>query len=400
MALTAVQPAAIPDAVAGPSATRLLSLDVLRGVAVAGMILVTDPGTYSAVYPPLLHADWQGWTPTDMIFPTFLWIVGAAVPFSMAAQERRGAGGPAIVLRILRRGCLLILLGLLLNGFPFFHLHTLRLPGVLQRIALCYSASALLMLWIGRRNISRARQALLAGGCAVGSWCAYGLLLAFVPVPGFGPGHLDQLRSLPAYLDRLLFTRAHLWPYGIAPGYGVAFDPEGLLSTVPALGTTLAGAAAGVWLRAARNWRQTALSLAGAGVCCMCAGYALAPWQPMIKKLWTPSFAVFAAGVSLLVFAALYALLDGVRAGRRPSAPFVLFGTNAILAFTFSGMLTASLQAIEAQPGRPLHAWLYERLFATWLRPVHASLLYAVCIVLVNGFLLLPFYRRRLFLRF
>ncbi len=310
MALTAAQPAAAPDAVAGPSATRLVSLDVLRGLAVAGMILVTDPGTYSAVYPPLLHADWQGWTPTDMIFPTFLWIVGAAIPFSLSAQERRCVSGLAVTLRMLRRVCLLLLLGLLLNGYPFYHLHTLRIPGVLQRIALCYGAAALLMLPVRRRSTPQ-RQAFTLAGCALTFWVVYGLLLAFAPAPGFGPGHLDQLRSLPATLDRLVFTRAHLWPYGLAPGYGVAFDPEGLLSTLGAVGTTLAGAAAGVWLRTTREWRRTALVFALAGVACMAAGYALAPWQPMIKKLWTPSFALFAAGFSFVAFAALYAVLDG-----------------------------------------------------------------------------------------
>ena len=374
--------------------SRLTSLDTLRGLTVAAMILVTDPGTYAHVFPQLLHADWRGATLTDMIFPTFLVTTGLALTLSFAARLSRGVSRRHLLLHVLRRSALILLIGLVLNAFPTFNLPTLRIPGVLQRIAICYLLAALLYLALPKDP--RRRSAILASAIAI-LLAAYWIVLTRIPVPGFGPGHLDTLRSLPAYLDRAVFTTAHMWPWGLTPGIGVTFDPEGILSTMPALATTLFGVLAGELLRTSFSPTRKAVTLAAAGVLLMAAGLALSPAMPLIKKLWTPSFAILSAGFALTAFAVLYTLID-IRSYRRWTPPALVFGTNAILAFTLSGILTTTLGLIHVGP-QNLHAWANQHLFATWLPPRPASLAYALCIVGINLLFLLPLYRRRIFLR-
>lgn len=384
-----------------PPQTRLTSLDTLRGLTVAAMILVTDPGTYEHVYPPLLHAQWQGATPTDMIFPTFLVITGIAITLAFAARlnppapaSAQGASRHALLLHVLRRSALILLIGLVLNAFPDFHLSTLRLPGVLQRIAICYLFASLLYLALPENPRRRAATLALTIGILL---AAYWAALTLIPVPGFGPGHLDTLRSLPAYLDRQVFTTAHMWPWGTTPGLGVTFDPEGLLSTIPALATLLLGTLAGELLRTTLPPARKALLLFALGAALVGLGLALSPAMPLIKKLWTPTFALLSAGIALLAFAALYALID-IRNHRAWTKPALIFGTNAILAFALSGILTTTLDRIHIGP-QNLHTWANAHLFATWLPPRLASLAYALTIVAINLLFLLPLYRRRIFLR-
>ena len=381
-----------------PQHTRLTSLDTLRGLTVAAMILVTDPGTYAHVFPQLLHADWTGATLTDMIFPTFLVTTGLALTLSFAARLARNpnqaASRQTLLRHILRRSVLIFLLGLLLNAVPAFHLATLRLPGVLQRIALCYLAAALLYLALPQN--ARHRALILATTIAA-LLAIYWLALTRIPVPGFGPGHLDTLRALPAFIDRRIFPPARLWPYGLTPGLGVTFDPEGLLSTIPALATTLLGTLAGELLRTTLPARRKALLLFGTGLLLIAFGLVLTPAMPLIKKLWTPTFALLSGGFALTTFAVLYFLVD-IRNHRRWTAPALVFGTNAILAFTVSGLLTTALNLLPIG-SQNLHAWANQHLFATWLPPRPASLAYALTVVMMNLLLLLPLFRRRIFLR-
>ena len=214
-------------------ADRSVALDVFRGISVAGMILVPDPGSYAAVFPQLLHANWRGATATDMIFPGFLFAMGAAIPLSLRSRVRRGEKQGKILLGIVRRTVLLILIGLLLNAYPQLQLSTLRIPGVLQRIGMCFFAAASITLCMSR--CSRRSRCLGVLGVAAALLLSYGLLLQYVSVPGYGAGHLDTLRSLPAFLDRRIFTVAHMWAFGLTPGIGVTVDPEGLHTTVPAI---------------------------------------------------------------------------------------------------------------------------------------------------------------------
>jgi predicted acyltransferase len=386
------------------TAPRLTSLDAFRGFIIAGMILVTDPGTYNAVYKPLLHAQWEKPTSTDIIFPSFLVIVGMAIPLSFASHLRHGKTRKDILGHILKRSILLFLLGLILNGFPDYNLHTIRIPGVLQRIALCYLAGATLYLATNTDNNpnrqSRRRGSLIAV-TLVALLAIYWALLKLVPVPGFGPGRLDSLGNLGAYIDRAIFGIQHLWPYGLTPGHGVTFDPEGLLSTLPAIATLLIGVLAGDWLQTNRTPQKKALVLAIAGVCLILTGLILSPSMPLIKKIWTSTFALFSGGVALLTFSVFYFILD-IRRWRRWSTPLLIFGTNAILAFTLSNIITTLTDRIHITTNTgaavTLHQWLYQ-ILATNLIPIHASLVYAVVIVLFNLALIYPLYRRRIFLR-
>jgi predicted acyltransferase len=380
---------------------RLLSLDVFRGLTVAGMILVTDPGTYSAVYKPLLHAQWESPTATDMIFPSFLVIVGISITLAFASRLQRGSTRAELLRHVLQRSVIIFLLGLILNGFPDYNLHTLRIPGVLQRIAICYLLGATLYLTVSKKN--RRQTSVIITITVVALLTLYWALLRFYPVPGFGPGRLDSLGNLGAYIDRAIFGIPHLWPYGTTPGYGVTFDPEGILSTLGSLVTLLLGVLAGEWLLTATTQARKAIGLAIAGATLILIGLALSPSMPLIKKIWTPIFALFSAGVALLIFSALYFILD-IKQRRRWSTPALIFGTNAILAFTLSGIITTLTDRIHITAGDgtrdTLHHWAYQHVFATWLNPTNASLAYAITIVAINLALIYPLYRKRIFLRF
>jgi predicted acyltransferase len=383
-------------------ANRLVSLDVFRGMVIAGMILVTDPGTYSYVYSPLRHAEWMGATATDIIFPAFLFMAGLSISFSFASQIKRGASRTMLVQRLLRRSVVLFILGLVLNGFPDYHLRTLRIPGILQRIAICYLCSgALYLLATSPReqveNGRISRQVQLMAGVAFGLLAVSWALLKLVPVPGIGPGHLDTFGSLPAYIDRRVFGINHLWIWGLTPGKGVTYDPEGVLSTLPAMFSTLAGIVAGEWMRSSRPARIKALGLAVAGCTLALSGLLLSPFLPLNKRIWTSTFALLSTGVSVLVFAAVYAVVD-LSGFRRGLLPAKVLGTNAILAFTLSTIITSLLDRIHLQ-GLTMHEWIYQNLFASWLSPHPSSLAYAIVIVLLNIILLYPLYQKRLFVR-
>ena len=386
---------------------RLVSLDVFRGVTVAGMVLVTDPGTYSAVYWPLLHARWNGPTPTDMIFPSFLVIVGIAMTLSFASCIRRTGGRRQLVLHVLRRSAVLFFLGLVVNGFPDYELSTIRIQGVLQRIAVCYLAGALLYLysdWVANRKVGdrTLRRSTVVGLALVTLLAVYWALLKLYPVPGFGAGRLDSLGNVGAYWDRSVLGIQHMWPYGTTPGYGVSFDPEGLLSTVPALATLLIGVLAGEWMQTSHSRVRKFLVLAGAGVCLVVIGYALSPLLPLNKKIWTSTFALLSGGVALLIYSFFYFVID-IKRWRRWITPALVLGTNAIFAFVLSNVLTTLTDRIHvtARDGVSItvHKWVYQYGFGTWLRPVHASLAYAFGTVLVNTMIVYLLYRKRIFLR-
>jgi predicted acyltransferase len=384
------------------TAPRLTSLDAFRGFIIAGMILVTDPGTYSAVYKPLTHAQWENPSPTDMIFPSFLVIVGMAIPLSFASHLRRGKTRKELFGHIIKRSILLFLLGLILNGFPDYNLHTIRIPGVLQRIALCYLAGATLYLSATNTDSTkRHRRTTIVTVTLIALLAIYWALLKFVPVPGFGPGRLDSLGNLGAYIDRAIFGIQHLWPYGLTPGHGVTFDPEGLLSTLPAMATLLIGVLAGDWLLTNRTPQKKALVLTIAGACLIVTGLILSPSMPLIKKIWTSTFAIYSGGVALVMFSVFYFILD-IKQWRRWSTPLLILGTNAILAFALSNIITTLTDRIHvttrAGEALTIHQWL-NQILATGLAPIHASLVYAVAIVLFNIALIYPLYRKRIFLR-
>ena len=382
MATSAVAPS--------PSPGRLLSLDVFRGATIAGMILVNNGGDEESSYWPLQHADWNGWTPTDLIFPFFLFIVGVSLAFSLRSRLERGVSRQELLKHVLWRGGVIFALGMFLNGFPNrYLLSSWRVYGVLQRIALCYVITAILALWTSRRA-----QVLTTLACLVGYW----VLMRFVPVPGFGvPTHdvplLDPDRNVAAWLDRQLLP-GHL--------YEVTRDPEGVLSTLPAIATSLLGLLTGHWLRSERGLRAKALGLAVWGVILLAAGQLFNLWFPINKKLWTSSYVLFTAGLALACLALCYWAVD-VNHWRRWATPFLVLGTNAIAAYMLAEIVAHLIVRMEvAQPDGSSLSWqeiIYQRFFAGVGDPATASLLYALAFLGLCWVAMWVLYRKRIFFK-
>ncbi len=383
-----------------PSSRRLISLDVFRGLLVAGMVLVTNAGSWSYVYWPLKHADWNGLTPTDMIFPSFLFLVGISMTFSFIKRRNQGETPAKTCIHIVQRSVLLIFIGLFLNCFDLFQLPDLRIPGVLQRIGLCYLLGGLLYLFIsGCRPVRRMGMLITV---VVLLPAVYWMLQTLMPVPGYGAGRLDPVGTLSAYLDRAVFTTKHLWHWG---GPGQVWDPEGLLTTLPAMANLLLGILAGEWLRSpslkANSASRKVVGMVVLGVALMLIAIALNPLIPINKKIWTPSFVLFSGGFSFLALALLHWLID-LKGWRKGLAPSLIFGSNAILGFALANILnpmiglvkfhdsTGSLMTI---PGVIFQA------FATFLDPWSASLVYALLFTLLIGVILWAFYHKRIFIK-
>jgi predicted acyltransferase len=365
------------------SQPRLVSLDVLRGLTVAGMVLVNNPGTWSAIYAPLRHAAWHGWTPTDMVFPFFVFIVGVAIPIALGPRlERSGQAGA--LGRVVRRSAIIFGLGLLLQALPSFDWATLRIPGVLQRIALCYLAAGTLFLLTSLRT-----QALVTAGLLLGYWA----VMTLVPVPGYGAGDLSQAGNLAAYLDRAILGQAHMWRVSRV------YDPEGILSTLPAIATALLGVLTGQWLRRRPTTGATAARLALAGALGAVVGQIWSVWFPVNKSLWTSSYVVLMGGLALITLALCYWLIE-VQGYRRWATPFVAFGVNALALYFLSSAVAQILVTIQAGlENASLKSLLFNWLFAPWASPINASLAYACAYLLLWWGLMWILYRQRIVLR-
>ncbi|MBX3737291.1 MAG: hypothetical protein KF715_11410 [Candidatus Didemnitutus sp.] len=359
---------------------RLVSLDAFRGATIAGMLLVNNPGTWSAIYPPLEHAKWHGWTFTDTIFPSFLWIVGVSLTLSTARRVESGADRAQLFRHVLQRAAIIFGLGLLLAAFPFGLLPThhfaplsLRIPGVLQRIAVCYLVASAIFLRTGWRGQLAWAAALLLG---------YWALLTLVPVPGYGAGLIDQPKGNLAWWIDSHVLAGHTWSGAPAPG----FDPEGILSTLPAIATVLCGTLAGYWLRGARAPAKTSLGLVAGGVVLLALGTAWGTVFPINKNLWTSSYVVTMAGWAAVWFGVFHWTID-VRGWRRWALPFTVYGMNALAMFVLAGLIGRLITLIQwtgAGGARvTLKGAIYDNLFASWLSPLNASLAFAVAFVLV-----------------
>lgn len=395
-----------------PARERLLALDVFRGMTVAGMLLVNNPGSWSHIYPPLEHATWHGWTPTDLIFPFFLFIVGITTELSLSARRARGDDDRAIQQQILRRGGLIFLFGLLLAAFPFFtwgtipdqpdptlldrvtyRIQHLRILGVLQRIALAYLCGALLTV----RTTWRQQLGIL-GALLLGYWA----LMTLVPVPDTGvPGYqvLDQPdQLLSAWLDRTVLGLNHLW------SGSKTWDPEGLLSTMPAVGTMLLGTFAGRWIgQTQRPLTERLAALFAVGALLMVSGLIWNWVFPINKSLWTSSYVLFTAGMGAVALATCLWLID-ILQWRRWTFPFVVYGLNPMLAFLGSGLMariTGSLWMVDAGDGTRIsvQALVYRSVYASWLSPLNASLAYALSFVTLWFLLLWIAWKRGVILK-
>ena len=353
---------------------RLRSLDAFRGLAIAGMILVNNPGSWSYVYPPLDHAPWHGWTPTDLVFPLFLVAVGVSLTFSFGRRLREGATRTGLFRKIVTRSLFLILIGVALNFIPSFDVHTLRYSGVLQRIGLVYFVAASLYLVLAPRALAVLGAALLVG---------YWLAMTLVPVPGYGPGVLEPIGNLAQYIDSHLLA-GHMWK--------ADWDPEGFLSTVPAVASCLMGIHAGLTLQRAEAPEARTARLALSGFGALVLGWLWSFWFPINKSLWTSSYVLFTGGLALLILAILYWWID-IRRRRAWSTPLCVFGVNALLAFVLSGLLARLLIAWKIGD-TSARGWIYEHWFASWAGPLNGSLVFALAYVVLWYLVLLVLDKR------
>jgi len=392
---------------------RLKSLDVFRGIAIASMILVNNPGSWKQVYPALEHAEWHGCTPTDLVFPFFLFIVGCAMSFSLSkytqtttktqteaskirdVQEQKKTGktpltSSNIYWRIARRAAILFILGLLLNtssialdvllnSAPIENFGKIRIMGVLQRISLAYFIGAIAIL-----NLSPRNQKVLAIALLFGYWSA----LTVVPVGGYSASELTPEGNLGGYIDRLILGSQHLYKGG-------PFDPEGLFSTLPAVVTVLTGYFTGEWLRVQPIKTRTSINLAICGLCCVVIGSLWGFIFPINKQLWTSSYVIFTAGWALLLLAVCYETIE-VRDWKW-GRPFEIMGLNAIFLFVASGIVARILLKTHIGRGESApstYTWIYENWFLPWAGPLNGSLAFAVTAVLFWWLILYGMYRR------
>jgi len=378
---------------------RLLSLDVLRGLTIAFMIMVNNTGGEGA-WTEMRHADWNGFTATDLVFPTFLFVVGVSTVFSIDARLKRGDSRGRLAQHSLRRAVVLFLLGVFVNGFPHYHLAHLRIYGVLQRIAVCYLIVSLLYLWDRRMWTKVALLFCVLAG--------YWILVRWVPVPGAGvPGRdisfLDKDQNIVAWLDRQLMP-GHL--YEDPPAHDMR-DPEGLLSDIPAVGTALIGLLAGLWLSGKRAVRANLLGLAMGAVTCLATGYLWSVWFPLNKKMWTSSYVLVAAGWSLLLFALAYWAVEQRGWGKsgwskRLLWPWLVFGSNAIVVYIISDLMEGALGLFPFTVGGHRYdvlSYLYERVFVPIGDPGWRALAYSLFYTIVCFLPAWVLYRRKIFVK-
>ena len=365
---------------------RLLSLDVFRGITVAAMILVNNPGNWDTVYSPLLHAHWNGCTPTDLVFPFFLFIVGVSIHFSFLPIVENGLS-KKIFFKILKRSIIIFALGIFLAWFPIFsfeRLLRLRIPGVLQRISIVFFCSSL--LYLGSNWLTHVRVAL---GLLVG----YFILMTLVPVPEVGSANLEPETNLGAWIDRL-FLNGHLW------SQSKTWDPEGILSTFPAIATCILGMLSGKLITTVELPSEKVAWLFLTGAILIFFGLAWGLIFPINKSLWTSSYVLYTGGIAMQCLAILYWIID-VQGYKKWATPFVYYGTNAIFVFVASGLLAKTLLRIKVDTEGKVSLWsyVYQNAYASWLPPKEASLFFALTLLFLFLVILWQMYKRKIFIK-
>jgi predicted acyltransferase len=373
---------------------RLISLDVFRGLTIAMMIIANMAGVVPDVYPFLSHALWNGCTPTDLVFPFFLLIVGVAMSFSLSKYSLESKLDKFVYFNLCRRAVILFTLGLLLNGFwnqgvGSFDLQSLRVMGVLQRIGLAYLFASLIVLKFPEKI-----QWALAGILLIFYW----LTMMYIPVPDYGAGMLTREGNFGAFIDRLIIAKPHLYA---GDGFNFRGDPEGLFSTIPAIVNVLFGYFAGQWMRKSTINSHTSMDLVLWGLCSLVVGMIWDSLFPINKKLWTSSYVLFSTGWGLVFLAACYDLIE-VRKIKRWSKGFEIIGLNAIALFVASVFLikvTVKLKIGEGENAISVYNWIYRNLFASWVGNTNGSFLFALATLLLWYGLAFFMYRQRWFIK-
>jgi len=365
---------------------RLLSLDIFRGITILLMILVNNPGSWSHIYSPLRHAKWNGCTPTDLVFPFFLFIVGVTTAFSLGKIKESGHDLKPVIFRLVRRSATLFFLGLLLGGFPSYDLSTIRIPGVLQRIAVVYLFTGIIFMTMKKENLIYFFSFLLL---------LYWGLMTLIPVPGVGYANLEPTTNLAAWIDRIILGN-HVWR-----GTKV-WDPEGILSTIPAIGTALLGVLTGYWIKSNNDKTTKTVWMFFYGIVLMALGYIWDFWFPINKSIWTSSYVVYTGGLALVFLAFCYWLID-VQGKQWWIKPFHIYGMNAITVFFLSGIMGRLLYMIKVENSLgeeiTLKTYIYQEIFLTIFSPINASLMYAISFILLWLFLMWLLYRKNIFIK-
>jgi predicted acyltransferase len=375
------------------SPARLLSLDVFRGLTVAAMILVNNPGSWAHIYAPLRHAEWHGCTPTDLIFPFFLFIVGVSISYALGSKKGHMSHSK-LIFTALKRALILFGLGLFLNLFPKVFtdpmeaFQTVRIPGVLQRIAVVFFITAVIFIKTSPKTQLR---------ILIGILLAYWAMMTLIPVPGVGFANLEKETNLGAWLDRTLLTEAHLWRSA------KTWDPEGIFSTLPAIGTGIFGLLIGTWLK--RKDKEESLKISwmfSIGILAVILGLIWDLCFPINKALWTSSFVLYAGGLASIGLALCYWLID-VQGYKKGTTPFVVYGINAITVFFLSGLIPRILTMIKVNmpDGNVLTSreWLYESFYSPYFSPINASLAGAVTFILIWLGILWWMYSRKIIIK-
>lgn len=371
----------------------MLSLDVFRGLTVAAMILVNNPGSWTHVYAPLKHAEWNGCTPTDLIFPFFLFIVGVSISYALGSKKDSHSHSK-LILTALKRALILFGLGLFLTLFPKVFtdpleaFKTVRIPGVLQRIAVVFFITAVLFIKTSPKTQLRT---------FIGILISYWLIMTLIPVPGVGYANLEKETNLGAWLDRTILTEAHLWRSA------KTWDPEGILSTLPAVGTGLFGVLIGSWLK--RKDREESVKISwmfSIGFLAVIAGLVWDLFFPINKALWTSSFVLYAGGLATIGLALCYWLID-VQGFKKGTTPFVVYGVNAITVFFLSGLIPRILTMIKVSlpDGTEVNSreWMYQTFFTPYFSPINASLAGAITFILIWLLILWWMFRKNIIIK-
>jgi predicted acyltransferase len=375
---------------------RLVSLDVFRGATIAGMILVNNPGTWATIYPPLRHAPWHGWTVTDLVFPFFLFIVGVSIVLAFSKAMAKGAHDTDLVKKTFTRSVIIFGLGLMMAGYPYFtldpsfgihkNLAEIRVMGVLQRIAICYLVASVMFIKLQPRTIVYSIGAIL-----VGYWAA----MTLIPVPGHGAGMIDESHTnLAAWIDQLIFADVHLYRNG-------PYDPEGLFSTIPAIGTTLLGVMTGIILMSDRAPIEKTARFLLWGFALAAIGYVWDWFFPINKPIWTSSYAIFTAGLGMQVFGVCYWLVD-VKSYQRFTRFFVVYGVNALTVFFMSGIIARSINLIQvptAEGVMSVQRIIFTNVFMPLASEINASLMYAVVWIILWYLVLSYMYKKKIFVK-
>ena len=385
---------------------RLVSLDVFRGVTIAGMILVNNPGSWSTIYPALEHAKWNGCTPTDYIFPFFLFIVGVAITISLTKRKESGLDQTKLIFQIIKRGLIIYAIGIFMAAWPFWNftdnkfidLSTLRLVGVLPRIGVVYIITSLIFL---KANIKT--QGIIGVLLLLGYWA----VMTLIPVPGFGSPNLNIATlvdpmtgetfapNLAGWLDKSILGN-HMWKVS------KVWDPEGIFSTIPAIATCLSGVMLGHWLRSKNDSSDKTSWIFVFGNFAILIGVIWDMWFPMNKSIWTSSYVMFTSGMALLFFGMCYWLID-VKGIKWWTKPFVVYGMNAITVFALSGLLAKTMGIIKVTNDLSekisLNRYLYEMIFVPMFSPINASLAWAVSYIIIWLGLMWILYTKKIFIK-